>query len=202
MAAIFAAPAKVEEAIAAHANLSIAAVNGSHTVISGPEQSVLAAMSTFSDAGVRCKRLATSHAFHSALMDPVVEQWQQIADSVDFRRAEIPLVCNVSGKLLAADHVCDGRVPILNVSGGTEIGWGILTGTPLHPLKPCAFAGPCLGMGADIVDQEARSVVDGEVGELVLRRPSIGLTRGLWKDPERYLDSYWRTLPDLWVHGD
>ncbi len=100
------------------------------------------------------------------------------------------------------DHVCDGRVPILNVSGGTEIGWGILTGTPLHPLEPCAFAGPCLGMGADIVDQEGRRVADGEVGELVLRLPSIGLTRGLWQDPERYLDSYWRTLPDLWVHGD
>jgi len=100
------------------------------------------------------------------------------------------------------EHVCCGRVPILNVSGGTEIGWGILTGTPLHPLKPCAFAGPCLGMGADIVDPEGRSMADGEVGELVLRLPSIGLTRGLWRDPERYLDSYWRALPDLWVHGD
>jgi acetyl-CoA synthetase len=100
------------------------------------------------------------------------------------------------------DHVCRGRVPILNVSGGTEIGWGILTGTPLHPLKPCAFAGPCLGMGADIVDGQGRPVAVGEVGELVLRQPSIGLTRGLWHDPERYLDSYWRTLPGLWVHGD
>ena len=100
------------------------------------------------------------------------------------------------------EHVCRRRVPILNVSGGTEIGWGILTGTPLHPLKPCAFAGPCLGMGADIVDADGRPVADGEVGELVLRQPSIGLTRGLWHDPERYLDSYWNTLPGLWVHGD
>ncbi len=100
------------------------------------------------------------------------------------------------------EHVCRQTVPILNVSGGTEIGWGILTGTPLHPLKPCAFAGPCLGMGADIVDGEGRSVATGEVGELVLRLPSIGLTRGLWNDPERYLDSYWTTLPGLWVHGD
>ncbi len=100
------------------------------------------------------------------------------------------------------DHVCRRRVPILNVSGGTEIGWGILTGTPLHPLKPCSFAGPCLGMGADIVDADGRPVAVGEVGKLVLRQPSIGLTRGLWRDPGRYLDSYWNTLPGLWVHGD
>ena len=100
------------------------------------------------------------------------------------------------------EHVCRRRVPILNVSGGTEIGWGILTGTPLHPLKPCAFAGPCLGMGADIVDADGHGVATGEVGELVLRVPSIGLTRGLWNDPERYLQSYWNTLPGLWVHGD
>jgi acetyl-CoA synthetase len=100
------------------------------------------------------------------------------------------------------EHVCRRRVPILNVSGGTEIGWGILTGTPLHPLKPCAFAGPCLGMGADIVDADGHGVATGEVGELVLRVPSIGLTRGLWQDPERYLESYWNTLPGLWVHGD
>lgn len=100
------------------------------------------------------------------------------------------------------EHVCRRRVPILNVSGGTEIGWGILTGTPLHAQKPCAFAGPCLGMGADIVDAEGRSVATGEVGELVLRLPSIGLTRGLWQDPERYLESYWNAMPGLWVHGD
>jgi acetyl-CoA synthetase len=42
----------------------------------------------------------------------------------------------------------------------------------------------------------------GEVGELVLRNASIGMTKGLWKDDQRYLDSYWKTIPDIWVHGD
>jgi len=42
----------------------------------------------------------------------------------------------------------------------------------------------------------------GEVGELVLRTPSIGNTRGLWRDPERYLDTYWRKIEGVWVHGD
>jgi acetyl-CoA synthetase len=100
------------------------------------------------------------------------------------------------------DNVCRNRVPLLNVSGGTEIGWGIVTCTVLEPLKPCAFAGPCPGMGADIVDPEGRPVGPGEMGELVLRVPSIGLTRGLWRNPERYLESYWNSIPGLWVHGD
>jgi acetyl-CoA synthetase len=93
------------------------------------------------------------------------------------------------------------RVPLLNYSGGTEIG-GILTGTVIHPLKPCAFAGPVPGTGADVVDANGASVGVGETGELVMRSPSIGLTRGLWHDRARYLDSYWSRLPGLWVHGD
>jgi len=100
------------------------------------------------------------------------------------------------------EHVCRRRLPILNYSGGTEVGGGILTGTPLHPLKPCAFAGPIPGCGADLVDDSGRSVTGAGVGELVMRQPSIGMTRGLWRDAERYLDTYWRQVPGLWWHGD
>ena len=94
------------------------------------------------------------------------------------------------------------RLPIINYSGGTEIGGGIVTGTVLHPLKPCSFAGSCPGMAADVVDEKGDPCPPGQVGELVLRAPSMGLTRGLWKDPQRYLESYWNTIPGLWVHGD
>jgi acetyl-CoA synthetase len=99
------------------------------------------------------------------------------------------------------ERVGKKRVPLLNYSGGTEVG-GILTGTVIHPLKPCAFAGAVPGTGADVVDAEGASVDAGATGELVMRSPSIGLTRGLWQDRQRYLDSYWSRLPDLWVHGD
>lgn len=99
--------------------------------------------------------------------------------------------------------VCEGKVPLLNYTGGTEIGGGILAGTVLHQdLKPCAFAGPIPGMGAVVVDESGRPVAPGEVGELALRRPSIGLTRGFWRDPDRYLETYWSKIPGLWVHGD
>ncbi len=99
------------------------------------------------------------------------------------------------------ERVGQRRVPLLNFSGGTEMG-GILTGTVIHPLKPCAFAGSVPGTGADIVDAEGLSVGADVTGELVMRTPSIGLTRGLWHDRERYLQSYWSRLPNLWVHGD
>ncbi len=99
------------------------------------------------------------------------------------------------------ERVGQRRVPLLNYSGGTEVG-GILIGTVIHPLKPCAFAGPVPGTGADVVDAEGAAVGSGVTGELVMRTPSIGLTRGLWQDRERYLQSYWSRLPNLWVHGD
>ncbi len=94
-----------------------------------------------------------------------------------------------------------GRLPVINYSGGTEISGGILAGNILTPLQPCAFAGPCPGMDADVVDDNGRSV-RGRVGELVIRSPWPGMTHGFWKDRERYLDTYWSRWPDVWVHGD
>ncbi len=99
------------------------------------------------------------------------------------------------------EKVGQKRLPIINYSGGTEISGGIVMGNVLTPLKPCAFSGPLPGMAADVVDERGRSVRN-QVGELVIRRPWIGMTRGFWRDPERYLETYWGRFPDLWVHGD
>lgn len=94
-----------------------------------------------------------------------------------------------------------GRLPIINYSGGTEISGGIVSGNMLLPMKPASFSGPVPGMAVDVVDDQARSV-RGAVGELVIRRPWIGMTRGFWKAPERYLDAYWSRFPGIWLHGD
>ena len=99
-------------------------------------------------------------------------------------------------------HTVGGSTrPIINYSGGTEVSGGIVMGNLLQPLKPCAFSGPCPGMAADVVDEDGHSV-RGQVGELVVRAPWIGMTRGFWKDPERYEAAYWSRFPGLWVHGD
>jgi acetyl-CoA synthetase len=98
-------------------------------------------------------------------------------------------------------EVGEGKRPIINYSGGTEISGGIVMGNPILPLKPCAFSGPCPGMAADVFDEEGRPVRN-QVGELVIKAPWIGMTRGFWKDRQRYLDTYWSRWPNVWVHGD
>jgi acetyl-CoA synthetase len=97
--------------------------------------------------------------------------------------------------------VGEGKRPIINYSGGTEISGGIVMGNPLLPLKPAAFAAPCPGMAADVVDAAGHSVRE-QVGELVIRAPWIGMTRGFWGDRQRYLDTYWSQFENVWVHGD
>src|SRR5690606_11592056 len=67
--------------------------------------------------------------------------------------------------------------------------------------KPASFSGPVVGMNADVVDSAGNSV-RGEVGELVIRSPWVGMTQGFLDDPERYIESYWSKIPGLWVHGD
>ena len=58
-------------------------------------------------------------------------------------------------------------------------------------------------MAMDVVDAEGDSLIGtGEVGELVCRKPFPGMTRGFWRDPERYLETYWQRFPGVWVHGD
>jgi len=94
-----------------------------------------------------------------------------------------------------------GRVPIINYTGGTEISGGILCGNVITHLRACSFAGPVPGMAADVVDADGKPV-RGEVGELVIRNPWPGMTRGFWGDRDRYIDTYWNRFEGVWVHGD
>jgi acetyl-CoA synthetase len=98
-------------------------------------------------------------------------------------------------------EVGGGRCPIVNYSGGTEVSGGIVGGSVIGPIKPASFSGPCIGTAADVVD-DAGSAVRGKVGELVIRRPMPGMTRGFWGDRERYEETYWSRWPGLWAHGD
>ena len=99
------------------------------------------------------------------------------------------------------EQVGKRRIPIVNISGGTEVGACFLTTVIVGPIKPVGLGFPALGEDMDVVDAEGISL-RGEVGELVCRRPWPGMTRGVWRDPERYLDTYWRRFPGIWTHGD
>ena len=99
------------------------------------------------------------------------------------------------------ETVGQGRVPIMNYSGGTEISGGIIASFPNMPLKPCCFTGPIPGMAAEVFDDDGKPV-RGQVGELVITRPWPGMTAGFWRDPARYEETYWARWPGVWVHGD
>jgi acetyl-CoA synthetase len=89
----------------------------------------------------------------------------------------------------------------VNISGGTEVAACFLASAHVLPLKPCALGRPALGMAVDVVDQQGQPL-RGEVGELVCRKPWPSMTRGIWRDRERYLDAYWRRFEGVWTHGD
>jgi len=93
------------------------------------------------------------------------------------------------------------KLPIINISGGTEIVGCFLSPLPITDLKPITLRGPGLGMAIDVYDDDGKPV-RGEKGHLVATKPAPSMTRGFWKDPERYLDTYWSRWPDIWYHGD
>jgi len=97
--------------------------------------------------------------------------------------------------------VGEGRVPIINFSGGTEVGGSFLAPFVVEPIKPCSLGGPSLGMDVDVFDADGKPV-RGQLGELVCRQPWPAMTRGIWGDPDRYLESYWSMFPGTWRHGD
>jgi acetyl-CoA synthetase len=99
------------------------------------------------------------------------------------------------------ERVGGGTCPVVNISGGTEVGACFLSPHVVEPMAPCSLGGPSLGCDVDVVDDDCRPV-RGIVGELVCRGPWPGMTRGLWHDPDRYIETYWSRWPGVWWHGD
>ncbi|UPW08501.1 AMP-binding protein [Gordonia terrae] len=100
-----------------------------------------------------------------------------------------------------AAEVFGGRVPVINFSGGTEVGGSFLAPYPVEPIPSCSLGGPSLGMDVDVVSDDG-TPLRGAIGELVCRQPWPAMTRGVWRDRERYLESYWSTFEGMWCHGD
>jgi len=98
-------------------------------------------------------------------------------------------------------NVGGSRCPIINISGGTDICGCFLSPLIIAPLKPCTLQGPTLGMDIDVLDSDGNSV-QGGVGELVWKNTCPSTPKGIWKDPQRYLDTYWSTYKNIWHHGD
>jgi acetyl-CoA synthetase len=98
-------------------------------------------------------------------------------------------------------HVGGEECPIINYSGGTEVSGGILGCTTIQAIRPASFSTAVPGMAADVFNESGRAV-RGEVGELVVTKPWVGMTQGFWRDRERYEETYWARFPGVWTHGD
>lgn len=98
-------------------------------------------------------------------------------------------------------HFGRGEVPVINYTGGTEVSGGLLGNVVVKPIRPGGFNAASAGIDLDVVDMSGAPVTDA-IGELVIRAPFVGMTQGFWRDEARYLDTYWRTIPGVWVHGD
>lgn len=99
------------------------------------------------------------------------------------------------------EKVGDRKIPIMNLSGGTEIGGAMLSVFPGMRLKPSTVGIPVPGMNLDIFDDDGNSVRN-QNGYLVITSPWPAMTRGLLNDDKRYLETYWSRFENVWFHGD
>jgi len=109
MVAVFADPKQVEEAANEFRQVSVAAYNGPNTVLSGPAADLERIVTRFSDDGIRCTWLETSHAFHSELLEPVLGEFELYAAALKFDVPTLPLVCNRTGAVVTAETPLDAQ---------------------------------------------------------------------------------------------
>ena len=99
------------------------------------------------------------------------------------------------------ENVGGSRLPIINISGGTDIVGCFLAPLPILPITETSLQSPGLGMNIDVFNESGDSVSE-EVGFLVCKSPAPSMTRSLWKADEKYLETYWSRFPGIWNHGD
>ncbi len=194
MVAVRAEPQVVEAAIEAHADqVSLAAINGPRSlVVSGRQTAVERALAALADSGVELKPLAVSHAFHSPLMDPILDEFESVAREISFSAPRLKLVSNVSGGIVSQEVADAGywrrhiRQPV-NFSAGMQA---------LHQAGTEIFleVGPApvlLGMGRQCIDDRSLTWLasqrrGGDGREQILKSLAALYTRGVSVDWEGF----------------
>ncbi|HWE52474.1 MAG TPA: SDR family NAD(P)-dependent oxidoreductase [Bryobacteraceae bacterium] len=109
-------------------DVSIAALNGpANTVISGRGNAVEELFAKFARAGIKSKRLTVSHAFHSPLMEPMLDDFRSIAAKVKYNPPQIPLISNVSGKVASAQEMSDAAYWVRHVRAAVNFSGSMKT---------------------------------------------------------------------------
>jgi acetyl-CoA synthetase len=101
------------------------------------------------------------------------------------------------------EHIGGGRCPIVDTWWQTETGMILITPLPgITATKPGSATRPFPGVFADILDEQGNPVPTGKGGYLVITRPWPAMTRGLYGDPERFMQIYWSKYPGIYLTGD
>ena len=132
MVAIFAAAERVESLTDEFPSLSVAAYNGANTVLSGPSQDLEQAVARLEADGIRCDWLDTSHAFHSALLDPILDEFESYANRFEFGSPQRTLVCNRTGATLGRNAKLDGAYWRRHARQPVEFAKSVRTLADLH----------------------------------------------------------------------
>lgn len=129
MASILADETVVRDAIAPYKeHLSIAAINGpTSIVVSGESQALQELLAQFDADGIKSRRLNVSHAFHSPLIEPMLDDFSSTAGQVSFNAPQIPLISNVTGEMLGPDEIPDAAYWQRHVREGVRFEAGITT---------------------------------------------------------------------------
>lgn len=97
------------------------------------------------------------------------------------------------------ENVGRKNCPVINLSGGTEIGGAIVSALPVMPLQPSTVGCPIPGFDADVFDESGKPANEGY---LVIKKPWPSMSRGILNNPDRFIDTYWSKYKDVWYHGD
>jgi acyl transferase domain-containing protein/thioesterase domain-containing protein/acyl carrier protein len=189
MAVVFAGEAQVTAAVAPYAaSVSIAAVNGPKSmVISGEYNAVQAVLKSLQAEGVRTQPLNVSHAFHSPLMEPILDTFRQTARQVQFKAPQIPLLSNLTGRMLKPDEIPDAAYWCHHIRQAVRFSTAVET---LYQQGHKLFLE--IGPNPILVGMGRRCIPDGE--------PS-----GVWLSSLRQNQADWQqileSLGQLYVHG-
>ncbi len=168
MAAVFAPPARVVEALERHNAISqgiglcIAADNGAHQAISGPANEVAVLLERLESEGIRVARLRRSPAYHSAMIEPVLDDLETALSQLALKSPLLPFVSNLGGRTIGADEALDAaywrrqmRAPVafracvetlaeLGVDAVVEIGPHAVLGPMISMAWPGGIAEPAI----------------------------------------------------------
>ncbi|MGQ4402732.1 SDR family NAD(P)-dependent oxidoreductase, partial [Streptomyces hayashii] len=191
--------------------VSIAAVNGSSSlVLSGVEEAVAQVVARLE--GRRSKRLRVSHAFHSSLMDPMLEEFRQVVAGLTFHEPVLPVVSNLTGEVADASRLCSPEYWVEHVRGTVRFHDGVQA---LRELKVSTFVelGPD-GVLSGMVAQDCVPSLRREVPEVRALMNTLGQlhARGVEVDWETVFTGTGARRVDLptyafqhqryWIEGD